>query len=155
MFADLACGIVALSAPMTSDTFAARREYLLEFIHLLPNGFSTPTTTTLAFIKAGYNVTFEPIDAGELLERIERDGTTVNKYHANGASPAAYKLRIEYVGTGSLSYAFDNGARAVFRFNAASFCATCGAAACESSRWRRRWWYELPLRLAPKGKVPR
>ena len=34
----------------------ARREYLREFLHLLPNGFSTPTTTTLAFIKAGYNV---------------------------------------------------------------------------------------------------
>ena len=35
---------------------AARRECLLEFLHLLPNGFSTPTTTTLAFIKAGYSV---------------------------------------------------------------------------------------------------
>src|SRR4029079_964510 len=29
----------------------------------LPNGFSTPTTTTLAFIKAGYSVRFEPVDA--------------------------------------------------------------------------------------------
>ena len=41
---------------LTSGFRAARREYLLEFLHLLPNGFSTPTTTTLAFIKAGYNV---------------------------------------------------------------------------------------------------
>ena len=41
---------------LTSGFRAARREYLREFIHLLPNGFSTPTTTTLAFIKAGYNV---------------------------------------------------------------------------------------------------
>lgn len=48
---------------LTSGFRAARRECLLEFIHLLPNGFSTPTTTTLAFIKAGYNVAFEPIDA--------------------------------------------------------------------------------------------
>jgi glycosyltransferase involved in cell wall biosynthesis len=48
---------------LTSGFRAARREYLLEFIHLLPNGFSTPTTTTLAFIKAGYNVTFEPVAA--------------------------------------------------------------------------------------------
>jgi len=48
---------------LTSGLRAARREYLLEFIHLLPNGFSTPTTTTLAFIKAGYNVAFEPIGA--------------------------------------------------------------------------------------------
>lgn len=48
---------------LTSGFRAARRECLLEFIHLLPNGFSTPTTTTLAFIKAGYNVAFEPIAA--------------------------------------------------------------------------------------------
>jgi len=48
---------------LTSGFRAARRECLLEFIHLLPNGFSTPTTTTLAFIKAGYSVKFEPIDA--------------------------------------------------------------------------------------------
>ncbi len=48
---------------LTSGFRAARRECLLEFIHLLPNGFSTPTTTTLAFIKAGYNVAFEPVAA--------------------------------------------------------------------------------------------
>jgi glycosyltransferase involved in cell wall biosynthesis len=48
---------------LTSGFRAARRDYLLEFIHLLPNGFSTPTTTTLAFIRAGYNVWFEPIEA--------------------------------------------------------------------------------------------
>ena len=41
---------------LTSGFRAARRDCLLEFIHLLPNGFSTPTTTTLAFIKAGYSV---------------------------------------------------------------------------------------------------
>jgi glycosyltransferase involved in cell wall biosynthesis len=49
---------------LTSGFRAARREQLLEFLHLLPNGFSTPTTTTMAFIKAGYSVRFEPIDAG-------------------------------------------------------------------------------------------
>lgn len=49
---------------LTSGFRAARRDYLLEFIHLLPNGFSTPTTTTLAFMRAGYNVWFEPIEAG-------------------------------------------------------------------------------------------
>lgn len=48
---------------LTSGFRAARRDCLVEFIHLLPNGFSTPTTTTLAFLKAGYNVTFEPIAA--------------------------------------------------------------------------------------------
>ncbi len=48
---------------LTSGFRAARRECLVEFLHLLPNGFSTPTTTTLAFIKAGYSVRFEPIEA--------------------------------------------------------------------------------------------
>jgi glycosyltransferase involved in cell wall biosynthesis len=50
---------------LTSGYRAARRELLLEFIHLLPNGFSTPTTTTMAFLKAGYSVRFEPIEARE------------------------------------------------------------------------------------------
>jgi glycosyltransferase involved in cell wall biosynthesis len=63
---------------LTSGFRAARREHLLEFIHLLPNGFSTPTTTTLAFIKAGYNVAFEPIAArtrvGTSKIRLARDG---------------------------------------------------------------------------------
>ena len=49
---------------LTSGFRGARRSQLREFLHLLPNGFSTPTTTTLAFIKAGYNVCFEPIEAG-------------------------------------------------------------------------------------------
>jgi glycosyltransferase involved in cell wall biosynthesis len=64
---------------LTSGFRAARREHLREFIHLLPNGFSTPTTTTLAFIKAGYNVAFEPIEArqrtGQSKIRLARDGT--------------------------------------------------------------------------------
>jgi glycosyltransferase involved in cell wall biosynthesis len=63
---------------LTSGFRAARRAYLAEFIHLLPNGFSTPTTTTLAFIKAGYNVAFEPIDArqrvGQSKIRLASDG---------------------------------------------------------------------------------
>jgi glycosyltransferase involved in cell wall biosynthesis len=64
---------------LTSGFRAARREYLLEFLHLLPNGFSTPTTTTLAFIKGGYNVAFEPTEAdartGDSKIRLARDGT--------------------------------------------------------------------------------
>lgn len=48
---------------LTSGFRAARRGCLLEFLHLLPNGFSTPTTTTMAFLKAGYSVRFEPIAA--------------------------------------------------------------------------------------------
>ena len=48
---------------LTSGFRAARRDHLREFLHLLPNKFSTPTTTTLAFVKAGYNVAFEPVEA--------------------------------------------------------------------------------------------
>jgi glycosyltransferase involved in cell wall biosynthesis len=63
---------------LTSGFRGARTDCLREFIHLLPNGFSTPTTTTLAFIKAGYNVAFEPIDAeqrsGQSKIRFARDG---------------------------------------------------------------------------------
>ena len=63
---------------LTSGFRAARRAHLGEFLHLLPNGFSTPTTTTLAFVKAGYNVAFEPIEAdarvGSSKIRLARDG---------------------------------------------------------------------------------
>jgi len=65
---------------LTSGFRGIRRDVLREFLHLLPNGFSTPTTTTLACIKAGYNVTFEPIDAGTRVGdskmRVARDGAS-------------------------------------------------------------------------------
>jgi glycosyltransferase involved in cell wall biosynthesis len=63
---------------LTSGFRGARSEHLREFLHLLPNGFSTPTTTTLAFIRAGYNVTFERIEArprvGRSKIKLARDG---------------------------------------------------------------------------------
>jgi glycosyltransferase involved in cell wall biosynthesis len=63
---------------LTSGFRCARREHLVEFLHLLPNGFSTPTTTTLAFMKAGYNVCFEPVEAaqrvGQSKIRLASDG---------------------------------------------------------------------------------
>jgi glycosyltransferase involved in cell wall biosynthesis len=63
---------------LTSGFRGARASGLREFLHLLPNGFSTPTTTTLAFLKGGYRVTFEPIHArqrsGQSKIRLARDG---------------------------------------------------------------------------------
>ena len=63
---------------LTSGLRGARLTILREFIHLLPNGFSTPTTSTLAFLKAGYNVTFVPIEAqprvGHSKINLSRDG---------------------------------------------------------------------------------
>jgi glycosyltransferase involved in cell wall biosynthesis len=63
---------------LTSGFRGARASRLREFLHLLPNGFSTPTTTTLSFMKAGYAVAFEPIHArqrsGQSKIRLARDG---------------------------------------------------------------------------------
>ena len=65
---------------LTSGFRAAKRACLLDVLHLLPNGFSTPTTTTLAFMKAGYSVRFEPIDAarrrGDSKIKLGPDGVT-------------------------------------------------------------------------------
>lgn len=63
---------------LTSGFRAMKRDLIMEFIHLLPNLYSYPTTSTLAFIKAGYNVQFVPIKArkgtGRSNTRIVRDG---------------------------------------------------------------------------------
>jgi len=63
---------------LTSGFRGARVDLLREFLFLLPNGFSTPTTTTMAFIKAGYSVHFEPVDArprtGQSKIRLSSDG---------------------------------------------------------------------------------
>ncbi len=63
---------------LTSGFRAAPRAYLREYLYLLPNGFSAPTTITMSFIRAGYNVTFEPIEArqraGHSKIRLARDG---------------------------------------------------------------------------------
>jgi glycosyltransferase involved in cell wall biosynthesis len=48
---------------LTSGFRAAKRERFLEFINLLPNGFSYPTTSTMAFFRAGYSVGYVPINA--------------------------------------------------------------------------------------------
>src|SRR5688500_10133293 len=76
------------SPDLTAGFRAARRECLLEFIHLLPNGFSTPTTTTLAFLKAGYNVAFEPVDARA------RVGTSKIRLASDGAKFLLILLKV-------------------------------------------------------------
>jgi glycosyltransferase involved in cell wall biosynthesis len=73
---------------LTSGFRGARAECLREFIHLLPNGFSTPTTTTLAFIKAGYNVAFEPIQARQ------RAGRSKIRFAQDGAGFLLILLKI-------------------------------------------------------------
>jgi glycosyltransferase involved in cell wall biosynthesis len=50
-------------ADLTSGFRAVKAAKFREFIYLLPNGFSYPTTSTMAFFRAGYAVRYEPIDA--------------------------------------------------------------------------------------------
>ena len=47
---------------LTSGFRAVRRELFNEFLYLLPNGFSYPTTSTMAFFRSGYSVGYRPVD---------------------------------------------------------------------------------------------
>lgn len=46
---------------LTSGFRAMSRDIALEFLHMFPNGFSLPTTSTMAVITAGYNIEYVPI----------------------------------------------------------------------------------------------
>ncbi|SDK54705.1 Glycosyltransferase involved in cell wall bisynthesis [Pseudomonas delhiensis] len=65
---------------LTSGFRAMRRLLVEEFISLLPNGFSYPTTTTMCFFRAGYSVAYVPVDVQQRLAgtqshiRLIRDG---------------------------------------------------------------------------------
>ncbi|MBS97273.1 MAG: glycosyl transferase [Oceanospirillaceae bacterium] len=48
---------------LTSGFRAVRADKFREFLYLLPNGFSYPTTSTMAFFRAGYSVAYVPIHA--------------------------------------------------------------------------------------------
>ena len=63
---------------LTSGFRGMRAKVARRFIYLLPNTFSYPTTLTLAFIRTGHSVLFEPIEAaprvGKSKIRLIRDG---------------------------------------------------------------------------------
>lgn len=64
VFRSLASWLTGRPIPdLTSGYRAAKREALLDVLHLLPNGFSYPTTSCLALMKSGLNVLFVPIIA--------------------------------------------------------------------------------------------
>lgn len=54
---------------LTSGFRAVHAEKFREFLYLLPNKFSYPTTTTMSFFRAGYSVAYLPIRA------MPREGT--------------------------------------------------------------------------------
>ena len=49
---------------LTSGFRLVRAELFRKFLYLLPNGFSYPTTITMAFLRSGYAICFEPITVG-------------------------------------------------------------------------------------------
>jgi len=55
-----------------------RREVIMRYLHLLPDGFSASTTSTILMMKRGYRITYEDIIAvarkGSSSVRIVRDG---------------------------------------------------------------------------------
>jgi glycosyltransferase involved in cell wall biosynthesis len=50
---------------LTSGFRAVRADKFCEFLHLLPNGFSYPTTSTMAFFRSAYAVAYIPIKAAQ------------------------------------------------------------------------------------------
>ena len=63
---------------LTSGFRAVRLERFKEFINILPNGFSYPTTTTITFLRVGYSVGFADIEVlrreGDSHIRLVKDG---------------------------------------------------------------------------------
>lgn len=63
---------------LTSGFRVVRATLFKRFLYLLPNGFSYPTTITMAFFRSGYSVAYEPIDVdkriGKSHIRLWRDG---------------------------------------------------------------------------------
>src|SRR5690606_30362257 len=60
-FASLVSGCRILD--LTSGFRVARAALFRNFLYLLPNGFSYPTTITMAFLRSGHPVAFVPIEA--------------------------------------------------------------------------------------------
>jgi glycosyltransferase involved in cell wall biosynthesis len=50
---------------LTSGFRAVKADLFKKFLYLLPNGFSYPTTITMAFLRSGFPVTFVPIKAAK------------------------------------------------------------------------------------------
>lgn len=52
-------------ADLTSGFRAVRAGRFREFLHLLPNGFSYPTTSTMAFFRSAYPLAYIPVKAAQ------------------------------------------------------------------------------------------
>jgi len=50
---------------LTSGFRVVRTSLFRKFLYLLPNGFSYPTTITMAFLRSGFPVCFEPVEVAD------------------------------------------------------------------------------------------
>jgi glycosyltransferase involved in cell wall biosynthesis len=75
-------------ADLTSGFRAVRRDKFRKFLYLLPNGFSYPTTITMAFFRSGYSVAYIDIDA------LKRKGESKINFFRDGARFFIIILRI-------------------------------------------------------------
>ena len=64
---------------LTSGFRAVDAKKFLEFLYLLPNGFSYPTTITMSFFRAGYALAYVPIEA----KQRDRKSTRLNSSHTD------------------------------------------------------------------------
>lgn len=64
---------------LTSGFRAARSKHFMRFLYLLPNGFSYPTTSTMAFLRSGLPISFVPIRAAK------REGSSKIRIFHDGA----------------------------------------------------------------------
>ncbi len=91
-------------ADLTSGFRAVKADKFKEFLYLLPNSFSYPTTITMAFFRAGYSVSYIPIVAQK----------RIGKSHIRLSDAVRFVLIIFKIGTlyaplklfGSLSLGF-------------------------------------------------
>ncbi len=109
-------------ADLTSGFRVVDATKFREFLHLLPNGFSYPTTVTMSFFRSGYVVGYVPIQArprqGKSHIRLLRDGMRflIIIFKVGSLySPLKLFLPISLLsflaGTGLYAYTFATGGR--------------------------------------------
>ncbi|MBS0175435.1 MAG: glycosyltransferase family 2 protein [Nitrospira sp.] len=107
---------------LTSGFRAVKASRFREFLHLLPNGFSYPTTITMAFFRSGYPVGYVPVVAGRRIGKshirplqdglrflliIFKIGTLYSPIKLFGPISLLFFL----LGLGNYIYTFTNGHR--------------------------------------------
>ncbi len=113
---------------LTSGFRAVRADTFREFIHLLPNGFSYPTTSTMAYLRSGYPVLFIPTRAGQ------REGASKIRFVRDGVRFMVVVMKVatlfspmRFFFPASLFFFFIGGLRyTYFYYATGSFSAMSG-----------------------------